>query len=191
MFMSCFPEIPMRTRHLFCLPFLLAAAACTGDKAPASQSPAAATVKTDTAPPPLDPDNIVSIAVGSKDHTTLVAALKAADYVKSVANPGPLTVFAPTNAAFGKLPAGTVEGLVKPEKQADLREILKYHVAASVYEQSALKDGMTLGMANGKKVTIRVVDGKVKVNDAVIVASIRGSNGVVHVIDTVLLPPAN
>ncbi len=181
----------MRTRHLFCLPFLLAAVACTGDEAPASPSPAPATVKTDTAPPPLDPDNIVSIAVASKDHTTLVAALKAADYVKSVANPGPLTVFAPTNAAFGKLPAGTVEGLVKPERQADLREILKYHVAASVYEQPALKDGMTLGMANGKKVTIRVVDGKVRVNDAEIVASIRGSNGVVHVIDTVLLPPAN
>ena len=182
----------MRTRHLPCLLSLLTVAACTGEKTPASPAPVAApSVKTDTAPPPLDPDNIVSIAVGSKDHTTLVAALRAADYVKSVANPGPLTVFAPTNAAFGKLPAGTVEGLVKPEKQADLREILKYHVAAAVYEQSALKDGMTLGMANGKKVTIRVVDGKVKVNDALIVASIRGSNGVVHVIDTVLLPPSN
>ena len=89
--------------------------------------------------PPLDPNNIVSIATSSKDHTTLVAALQAADYVRSVANPGPLTVFAPTDAAFGKLPAGTVEGLVKPEKQADLREILKYHVAAAVYEEPALK----------------------------------------------------
>ena len=148
------------------------------------------TVKTDTAPPPLEPDNIVSIAVSSKDHTTLVAALKAADYVKSVANPGPLTVFAPTNAAFAKLPAGTVEGLVKPEKQADLREILKYHVAASVYEGPALKDGMTLGMANGQKTTIKVVDGKIRVNDANVVASIRASNGVVHIIDSVLLPPA-
>lgn len=121
----------------------------------------------------------------------MVAALKAADYVKSVANPGPLTVFAPTDAAFGKLPAGTVEGLVKPEKQADLREILKYHVAASVYELPALKDGMQLGMANGKKVTIKVQDGKVTVNGAAILGSVRASNGVVHVIDTVLLPPAN
>lgn len=176
------------------LPLLLAlglSSACSSDASTPDAAPAAATVKRDTPPPPLDPDNIVSIAVGSKDHTTLVAALQAADYVKSVANPGPLTVFAPTNAAFAKLPAGTVEGLVKPEKQPDLREILKYHVAASVYEQAAMKDGMQLGMANGKKVTFRIVDGKVKVNDATIVASIRASNGIVHVIDGVLLPPAN
>ncbi len=153
-------------------------------------SPIVASVKKDTAPPPLEPNNIVSIAAGSKDHSTLVAALKAADYVKSVANPGPLTVFAPTNAAFDKLPAGTVETLLKSEQQPDLKEILKYHVTTSVYEQKDLKDGQQLAMANGKKVTIRVVDGKVKVNDANIVASIRASNGIVHVIDAVLLPPA-
>ena len=76
--------------------------------------------------PPLHPNNIVSIAMGSKDHTTLVTAIKAADYVTSVAASGPLTVFAPTNAAFDKLPAGTVEGLLKPERADDLREILKY-----------------------------------------------------------------
>lgn len=177
------------------LPLLLAlvcTSACSPDtKSPAAVPNAPAVDKRDTPPPPMDKDNIVSIAAGSKDHTTLVAALQAADYVRSVANPGPLTVFAPTNAAFAKLPAGTVEGLVKPEKQADLREILKYHVAAAVYEQSAFKDGMQLGMANGKKVTFHVVDGKVKVNDATIVASIRASNGIVHVIDGVLLPPAN
>ncbi|MDO8348753.1 MAG: fasciclin domain-containing protein [Planctomycetota bacterium] len=117
-------------------------------------------------------------------------SLRAADFVSSVANPGPLTVFAPTNDAFGKLPAGTVESLCKPEKQADLREILKYHVAASVYEQKDLKDGMQLGMANGKKLTIHVTNGKVMVNDANVVASIRASNGIVHVVDAVLLPPA-
>lgn len=175
---------------------LFVALACTlfacskGPDAPATAAKAAP-VKQDAPPPPLDPDNIVSIAIGSKDHTTLVAALKAANYVTSIANPGPLTVFAPTNAAFAKLPAGTVEGLVKPEKQADLKEILKYHVAPATYEVAALKDGMTLGMANGKKVTFHVQDGKVKVNDATIVASIRASNGIVHVIDGVLLPPAN
>ena len=176
--------------------FVLALAcvgACSSDSTPPT-SPAAKGVmidKRDTPPPPLDPNNIVSIATSSKDHTTLVAALQAADYVRSVANPGPLTVFAPTDAAFGKLPAGTVEGLVKPEKQADLREILKYHVAAAVYEEPALKamDGKQLGMANGKKVTIKVVDGKVRINDATVVASIRASNGVVHVVDGVLLPP--
>ena len=130
-----------------------------------------------------------SFAVASKDHTTLVAALKAADYVTAVANPGPLTVFAPTDAAFAKLPAGTVEALVKPEKQADLKEVLKYHATTSVWEAKDLKDGMTLGMSNGKKVTIKVVDGQIMVNDAKILASVRASNGVVHVIDTVLLPP--
>jgi len=139
--------------------------------------------------PPLDPKNIVSIAIGSKDHTTLVAALKAADYVPSVANPGPLTVFAPTNAAFEKLPPGTVDGLLKPEKKEDLRTVLKYHVTTSVYETSAMKDGDTFSMANGVKTTIKVKDGKVTINDANIVASIRASNGIVHVIDAVLLPP--
>jgi len=148
-------------------------------------------VKQDSEPPPLDPNNIVSIAVGSKDHTTLVTALKAADYVKSVANPGPLTVFAPTNAAFAKLPAGTVESLLEAKNQDSLKEIIKYHATTSVYEQAALKDGQQLAMANGKKVTIKIVDGKLRVNDANVLASIRASNGIVHVIDAVLLPPAN
>lgn len=182
------------TTRSFAFAILVSVLAGCGDHAatpsPAAK-PSASGARHDTTPPPLDPDNIVSIAVGSKDHTTLVAALKAANYVTSVANPGPLTVFAPTDAAFAKLPPGTVEGLVKPERQADLREILKYHVTPSTYETSALKDGMTLGMANGKKTTIRVVDGKVKVGDANVIASIRASNGIVHVIDTVLLPPAN
>jgi uncharacterized surface protein with fasciclin (FAS1) repeats len=167
-------------------------AACTGDSTPApNPSPAAPAVR-DSAPPPLDPDNIVSIASNSKDHTTLVAALKAANYVTSVANPGPLTVFAPTNGAFGKLPAGTVENLVKPEQQANLKEILKYHVAPAVYDQAALRKlaGTKLAMANGKKVTIAVVDGVLKINDATVVASVRASNGIVHVVDGVLLPPA-
>lgn len=164
---------------------------CTQEPAaPTPTQPPAATVKQDTPPPPLDPDNIVSIAVGSKDHTTLVTALKAADYVRSVANPGPLTVFAPTNAAFDKLPKGTVEGLLKPEKQADLKEIIKYHATPATFELDKFKDGMQLQMANGKKVTFHVVDGKVTVNDAHIVASIRASNGIVHVIDAVLLPPS-
>lgn len=150
-----------------------------------------APAKQETPLPPLDPNNIVSIAVGSKDHTTLVTALKAADYVKSVANPGPLTVFAPTNAAFDKLPAGTVTTLLQPAKQADLKNVIKYHATTSVYEAKDLKDGMALAMSNGKKVTIRVAGDKVKVNDANVVASIRASNGIVHVIDAVLLPPAN
>jgi len=169
----------------------IAFSACSGHaSATPGTAPVAAMIKTDTPPPPLDPNNIVSIAAGSKDHSTLVAALKAADYVRSVANPGPLTVFAPTNDAFGKLPAGTVEGLLKPDKQADLKEIIKYHATTSVYEMKDLKDGQQLAMANGRKVTVHVKDGKVKINDANVVASIRASNGIVHVIDAVLLPPA-
>jgi uncharacterized surface protein with fasciclin (FAS1) repeats len=99
-------------------------------------------------------------------------------------------VFAPTNAAFDKLPKGTVEGLVKPEKKADLAEILKYHVAVSVYQLKNLKDGQVMAMANGSKVTFKVKDGKVTVNGANIVASVPASNGIIHVIDGVLLPPA-
>ena len=174
----------------------LLASACTKTEPTAPDKPATpkeevvSTNPSDPNPPPLDPKNIVSIAIASKDHSTLVTALKAADYVTAVANPGPLTVFAPTNAAFDKLPKGTVEGLLKPEKQADLKEIVKYHATTSVYETGDLKDGQTLGMSNGKKVTIKVKDGKVTVNDANIVASVRASNGVVHIIDAVLLPPA-
>ncbi len=136
---------------------------------------------------PTDPTNIVNIAIGSKDHTTLVAAIKAADYVDSVSNAGPLTVFAPTNAAFEKLPKGTVEGLLATDKAADLKNVLKYHVTTSAYQAKSFKDGQVLAMANGAKVTFHVKDGKVMVNDATIVASIPASNGIVHVIDGVLL----
>ena len=137
-----------------------------------------------------DPKDIVDIAVASKDHTTLVAAVKAADYVTALKNPGPLTVFAPTNAAFDKLPKGTVEELLKPEKKGELERLLQYHVTPSVYELKWLKDGQKLGQANGGKVTIAVKNGKVTVNGANVIASIRASNGIVHVIDAVLIPEA-
>ena len=134
--------------------------------------------------------DIVKIAVGSKDHTTLVAALKQAELVTSLSNAGPFTVFAPTNAAFDKLPAGTVEGLMKDEKKADLQNILQYHVAVAVYKTDNMKDGQVIGMANGDNITLRVKDGKVIVNGtANIVASIPASNGIIHVVDAVLLPP--
>ena len=171
---------------------LAAIAGCEKEAAPTTTTGAtgssAAAVET-AVNRPLDPNNIVSIAVGSKDHTTLVTALKAADYVDSVATPGPFTVFAPTNAAFDKLPKGTVDGLLKPESKDSLTNILKYHVAMSVYQAKDLKDGQRLAMANGAYVTLHVKDGKLQVNDANVVASIQASNGVVHVIDGVLLPP--
>jgi uncharacterized surface protein with fasciclin (FAS1) repeats len=139
---------------------------------------------------PPQPATVVDIAVGSKDHTTLVTALKAADYVRSLTNAGPFTVFAPTNDAFGKLPAGTVEGLLKPESKDALQNILKYHVAVSVYETRAMKEGLKLGVANGQNVVFHVKDGQAYVNDAKILASVRAGNGIVHVVDGVLLPPA-
>ena len=135
--------------------------------------------------------DVVKVAVGSKDHTTLVAALKQADLVTSLSNAGPFTVFAPVNAAFDKLPAGTVEGLMKDDKKADLQNILQYHVTTSSLKADFFTDGMTLGMVNGDNITFSVKDGKVMINGiATIIASIPASNGMIHVIDGVLLPPA-
>ncbi len=156
----------------------------------APTEPAPAPVEQASNVPPLHEDNIVSIAVRSEDHTTLVAALKAADYVTSVAASGPLTVFAPTNAAFDKLPEGTVENLVKPENVDTLRDILKYHVTTSAVQPDWLKDGQKLWMANGGKTTVHLKDGKlVSINDAKILAQIPAENGMLYIIDTVLLPP--
>ncbi len=135
--------------------------------------------------------DIVKIAVGSKDHSTLVAALKQVDYVKVLANAGPFTVFAPTNAAFDKLPAGTVDGLMKDDKKDDLRNILEYHVAVGVYKQESMQDGQKINMVNLDDITLSVKDGKVMVNGtANVVATIPATNGIIYVVDAVLLPPA-
>ncbi len=134
--------------------------------------------------------DVVKVAVGSKDHTTLVAAVKAAEYVDVLSNAGPFTVFAPTNDAFNLLPAGTVDGLLKPEAKKDLRNILEYHVSLGVFKAENLKEGQVIGQANGDNITITMKDGKPTVNGANILASVPASNGMVHVIDAVLLPPA-
>ncbi|OIR01358.1 cell surface lipoprotein MPB83 precursor [mine drainage metagenome] len=134
--------------------------------------------------------NVVQIAIGSKDHTTLATAIKAAELVDALSNAGPFTVFAPTNAAFDKLPAGTVDGLLKPEKKEALIDILQYHVSVGVYKPESFQDGQTIGQVNGDNITISKKDGKVLVNGtATIIASIPASNGIIHVIDGVLLPP--
>jgi len=151
-------------------------------------APAPAPAEPESAMPPIDATNIVSIASHSPDHTTLVAALRAADYVTGVANPGPLTVFAPTNAAFALLPAGTVQTLLLPANVGQLRHVLQHHVIPSVYTTTELHDGQVLGMVDGTNVTVHVRDGHTMVNDANIVTSIRASNGIVHVIDHVLVP---
>lgn len=132
--------------------------------------------------------NVVGIAVGSPNHTTLVTAVKAGDLLDALSNAGPFTVFAPTNAAFNALPAGTVDGLLKPEKKADLQHILEYHVYVGVLPLERLSDGQVLGMVNGSNVKVAVKDGRVTINGANVLGSVPASNGIVHVIDQVLLP---
>jgi uncharacterized surface protein with fasciclin (FAS1) repeats len=154
------------------------AAGGTGDPAPGQ-----ALVVDETSTP-----NVVRIAVGSPDHTTLVAALQAAELVDPLANVGPFTVFAPTNAAFGKLPAGTVDNLVKPENRSQLVNILYHHVTTSALELSFFSEGQSLNMVSGGRVVITRRDGDTYINDAKVLGSVRASNGWVHVIDGVLLP---
>jgi uncharacterized surface protein with fasciclin (FAS1) repeats len=136
--------------------------------------------------------DIVKVAVGSPDHTTLVAALTQAEYVDDLTNVGPFTVFAPTNEAFNKLPAGTVEGLMKNDKKGDLQNILEYHVSIGVFKQDMMRDGQLIDQANNKKIIIsKDADGKIKINGtANILGEVKASNGLVYVIDEVLLPPA-
>jgi uncharacterized surface protein with fasciclin (FAS1) repeats len=144
---------------------------------------------------------IVEMAVGSKDHTTLVAALKAADLVTTLSSKGPFTVFAPTNAAFDKIPADALANLLKPENKAALTGILTCHVVAGNVDAATLtglikkSNGVAVvKTVNGQELKASIENGKVVLTDAkggkatVIVADLKGSNGVIHVIDTVLMP---
>lgn len=145
--------------------------------------------------------DVVDIAIGSADHTTLVAAVKAADLVGTLKGKGPFTVFAPINAAFDKLPAGTVETLLKPENKATLAKILTYHVVSGNLDAAAVVAAIKAGngkvevtTVSGGKLTVTLDGSKVKITDEkggsafVTAADLKGSNGVVHVIDSVLLP---
>ena len=133
--------------------------------------------------------NIVENAAGSSDHTTLVAAVKAAGLAETLSGAGPFTVFAPTNEAFDKLPKGTVESLLKPEMKADLTAVLTFHVVSGALKAADLKDGQKLKTVQGQELTVSVKEGKVMINGAnVTIADAVSSNGVTHVIDAVLLP---
>lgn len=134
--------------------------------------------------------NCLQIAIGSPDHKTLVAAVQAAEVENALVNVGPLTVFAPTDAAFAALPEGTVENLVKPENKATLADILKYHVTPGNLNTKILTKLKKLGQANNQYVQIEIIDGKPVIGGANIIASVKAGNGIVHVIDKVLLPPA-
>jgi uncharacterized surface protein with fasciclin (FAS1) repeats len=159
-----------------------------GDKKPAEDT-TATTQETPPPPPPVEVKDIVDIAAGSADHTTLVAAVKAAELVETLKGAGPFTVFAPTNAAFNALPAGTVEGLLKPEKKADLTSVLTYHVVPGTLKAADLKDGQKLKTVQGAELTVTIKDGKVMIDGAAVTAAdLTASNGVIHVIDAVVLP---
>ena len=151
--------------------------------------------------PMLASKDIIDNAVNSKDHTTLVAAVKAAGLVETLKGPGPFTVFAPTNAAFAALPAGTVDTLLKPENKAMLSGILTYHVVAGKMDAAAItkaiadgKGTATLKTVAGGMLTAKAAGGKVMVMDekggssTVTIADVYQSNGVIHVVDKVLLP---
>lgn len=133
--------------------------------------------------------NIVENAAGSSDHTTLVTAVKAAGLAETLSGAGPFTVFAPTNEAFNKLPAGTVDNLVKPEMKSDLTNILTYHVVSGALRAADLSDGQKLKTVQGKELTVSVKDGKVMIDGATVtIPDVISSNGVTHVIDGVLTP---
>lgn len=152
---------------------------------PTEQTPPVTEIKDD-----VSQKDVVQVALGSKDHTTLVAALKQAELVDVLKKSGPFTVFAPTNAAFDKLPKGTVEDLMKPENKDKLADILQYHVSVGIYKQEMLQDGQSLGQVNSQNIKITKSGDKIKVNGtANVVAVIPASNGLIYVIDEVLLPP--
>ena len=143
----------------------------------------------------MTPDkDIVDNAVGSNDHTTLVAAVKAAGLVETLKSAGPFTVFAPTNEAFNKLPAGTVDKLVMPEMKPQLTTVLTYHVVSGRFMASDLKDGMTLTTVEGETLKVKKSGKDVMLMDAkggmakVTIPNVVSSNGITHVVDTVLMP---
>jgi uncharacterized surface protein with fasciclin (FAS1) repeats len=178
--------------------------ACSGMKssAPATMGAASSTSTVMVGGAPMYPNkDIVDNAVNSKDHTTLVAAVKAAGLVDTLKSPGPFTVFAPTNAAFDALPAGTVPTLLKPENKATLTKVLTYHVVPGSYDSAALMKMITAGggramlkTASGGTLIVTMSGGNVLVTDekggvaTVTIANVYQSNGVIHVVNKVLLP---
>lgn len=152
-------------------------------RAVATQSPAASGAAMQ------DGDTIVDLAVANKDLSTLVTAVTAADLAETLSGKGPFTVFAPSNTAFGKVPKATLDGLLKPTAKADLTKVLTYHVVAGEYMAKDLKNGQKLKTVQGEELMVTVAGSKVTVGGATVVtADVDASNGVVHVIDTVLMP---
>lgn len=139
-----------------------------------------------------DPDsepNVLQLAIQSADHSTLVAAVKAAELTDVLSNAGPFTVFAPVNKAFEALPPGTVDDLLKPENKAQLVNVLEYHVYVGVIRENMIRNGMVLNQVNGKNVTLGKSGDQITVNGANVLATVKASNGLIYVVDQVLLAP--
>lgn len=181
-----------RTQFFFLLGILVAGQSC--------QQPASSDISTTSASVTTavkgqsavkDDDsqkNILQIAIGSPDHTTLTTAVQAAQLEDVLSNAGPLTVFAPTNAAFAKLPTGTVENLLKPENKSTLARIIKHHASPGSFKAEDLKNNQQLYQATGQYIKVERKDDGVYVGGAKILGTVSASNGIVHVVDAVILP---
>ncbi len=176
---------------LYVLSFVVLMVSCTsttGDSAASESTETVALTGQEGVKDEESEKDVVKVAIASPDHSTLVTAVTAADLVTSLSNAGPFTVFAPTNAAFEKLPKGTVEDLLKPENKGKLETILQHHVMTSALAADFFQDGQTMGMVDGSNVTFTVKDGATYIDGNKILGSVKASNGWVHVIDTVILP---
>jgi len=175
----------------FCIIAIFAISSCSGggDSQQATEDVA---IKTHGQSGVVDEDsekNILQIAASSEAHTTLAAACTAAEMLDVLANAGPLTVFAPTNAAFEKLPAGTVDELLKPENKETLARIIQFHASPGTFKGKLLKDGSKLYMASGHYIDVEVKEDGTYVNGSKIMGTIDASNGVIHIVEDVFLPP--
>ncbi len=183
------PPLFKLTLAAMMLPFL---AACGGEGgfAPAAATPNAPAPGQSAVVDGNSMPTVVGVAVGSPDHTTLVAAVQHIKYEDVLSNAGPFTVYAPTDAAFNALPAGTLDELLKPENKEKLQDILEYHVALGVFQPEKMTNGRKINMANLKDTQFAVAeDGTVTINGAKILGTAAAANGLVVVIDKVLLPP--
>lgn len=178
-------------KQMWLLVMCLCLVACGGGAPEQGADPNAPAAGQSSVQDDVSQKDIVKVAAGSPDHGTLVKAVQAAGLVDALSNAGPFTVFAPVDAAFSALPAGTLEDLLKPENKEKLKTILYHHVTTSALAAESFQDGQKLGMVDGSQATLTRSGETVSIDGHKILASVKASNGMVHVIDAVLLPPSN
>ena len=180
----------MKKIYMVCMSVLLLAACAPanqqGSDSTTTYAKGQSTVADDVSNP-----NILQVAIGSADHSTLVTAVQAAELEDVLVNAGPLTVFAPNNDAFGKIPAETLQDLLKPENKATLARIIKNHASPGSFRTNTMRDGQSMYMATGNYVKVEKSGEDIMVGGAKILGTVEASNGIVHVVDGVILPPEN